>query len=334
MKAIKPFGPRNLKMVEVSDPEPASDEVLIKIKASGICGSDMWVWRVDEAVDEIGGHEIGGKIIEVGSDVQNLEVGDRVAVNNVVGCGSCKYCRTGRFVLCSSRPGTDVNGGFGELVTAPARNCLPLKEGVSYEDGALIFDNWGTPYAALERVGASEKDDIIVFGCGPIGLAAVALARRRNAFVIGVDPVPERRQEALKAGAGTVLDPREVDIEKQVKEITGGRGADIAVECSGKGVSYENGFKALRVKGTFIAVGENARYELKPSQLLIRKNLNLIGSWYSTMREGLEVQDLIKAEKIDPTRFVTHRIDLEDVPDLFEDIFNYNQGIIKVLIKM
>ncbi|MFW5976642.1 MAG: zinc-dependent alcohol dehydrogenase [Bacillota bacterium] len=332
MKALKAFGPQDLRIVEVPDPEVEDKEVLIKIKSSGICGSDKWIWEVESAIDSIAGHEVAGEVIETGNKVKHLKIGDRVAVNNVVGCGVCKRCRSGEFVRCNNRSGDDVNGGFAELVTAPEINCMLLDKEIDYDTGALIFDNWGTPYAALNRAEVSEKDDVVIFGCGPIGLCAVALAQERGAYVIAVDPESYRRKAAIKAGATKTIDPREQNVPEIVKELTDNKGTDVVIDCSGNGKAYEDGLASLEVEGTFVSVGEEASYQLKPSERLIRNNLNILGSWYTTMKQGKEVKQLIKEERIDPTDFVTDRVTLNQVPDIFEDIYNCKEGILKVLI--
>ncbi|MFW6270572.1 MAG: zinc-dependent alcohol dehydrogenase [Bacillota bacterium] len=332
MKAVKAFGPQDLRIVEVSDPEPEPEEVLIKIKSSGICGSDKWIWEVDSAVETIAGHEVAGEVIEKGNEVKHLQIGDRVAVNNVVGCGVCKRCRSGEFVRCTRRPGNDVNGGFAQMVTAPEINCMPLDEEIDYDTGALIFDNWGTPYAALDRAKVTEKDDVMIFGCGPIGLCAVALARKRGAFVIAVDPLSYRREAAIKAGAAITLDPLKQDISEEVHKITQDKGTDVVIDCSGNSKAYADGLDSLKVEGTFVAVGEEASYQLNPSDKLIRNNLNILGSWYTTMKQGREVQKILKEGRINPVAFVTDRVSLKEVPEIFKNIYNCKEGILKVLI--
>ena len=137
MKVIKAFGPRDLRVVDVPIPEPAPGYVRIKVCASGICGSDKWIWYANEKTDEIAGHEAAGVIDKLGEGVTTLALGDRVMINNVVGCGKCSYCHAGAFVLCPFWDGSrDVNNGFGEYVVAPARNCVHILPGLDFIDGA------------------------------------------------------------------------------------------------------------------------------------------------------------------------------------------------------
>ena len=297
MRAIKAFGPKDLRLVELPDPAPGPGEVLIRVRASGICGSDKEYW-LQGPTDRVYGHEAMGEVAALGEGVKHLRVGERVAVNNVIGCGRCAACRAGRFVFCPHRPGRDVNGGYGEMLVAPERNCLRLDGRVSDEAGCLIFDNWGTPYAALKRNGVGEGDDLVIFGCGPIGLAAAVLAKRFGAYVIAVDPVAYRREAALRLAADAALAPGE-GTPAAIRELTCGLGASFVLDCSGQGAAYAMGLSALRIGGTFIAVGEGAQFDLRPSEVLIHRHLRIAGSWYSTMAEGREVQELIVAGAID-----------------------------------
>lgn len=330
MRVIKAFGPRDLRLVEAPAPLSGEGEVLIEVRASGICGSDKWFWR-EGPPDTVAGHEVAGTVAALGPGAHRLRVGDRVAVNNVVGCGRCAECRAGRFVRCPRRPGTDVNNGFGELLTAPERNCLLLDERLCYEAGCLIFDNWGTPYAALNAAGVVGGDDLVVSGCGPIGLAAVVLAKERGAFVIAADPLAYRRDAALRLGADVVLAPDD-GLPAAVRELTDGAGARVLLECSGKGDAYEAGLSCLRIGGVFVAVGEGAEYLLRPSDLLIRRHLVLLGSWYTTMADGRAVQDLMLRGGFDPSAFVTHRVSLPEVPEAMARVCTCADEVLKTVI--
>ncbi|MGQ9780603.1 MAG: zinc-dependent alcohol dehydrogenase [Bacillota bacterium] len=332
MRAIKAFGPKDLRLVELPDPTPGPGEVLIRVHASGICGSDKEYW-LQGPTDGVYGHEAMGEVVALGEGVKHLRVGERVAINNVIGCGRCAACRAGRFVFCPHRPGRDVNGGYGEMLVAPERNCLRLDERVGDEAGCLIFDNWGTPYAALKRNGVGEGDDLVIFGCGPIGLAAAVLAKHRGAYVIAVDPVAYRREAALRLAADHALAPDE-DLPAAVRALTSGRGASVVLECSGQGAAYALGLAALRIGGTLVAVGEGARFDLRPSEGLIHRHLKIVGSWYSTMAEGREVQELIVTGAIDPLVFVTHRVGLEEVPRALARFASREEGVLKTVVVM
>jgi threonine dehydrogenase-like Zn-dependent dehydrogenase len=334
MKAIHGFGPGDVRVVEVPDPAPGAGEVLIAVRASGICGSDKWLWRAEAPVTRIAGHEVMGEVVELGAGVAWLGVGDRVAVNNVVGCGVCPACRTGSFVRCPHWAGAhDVNGGFGELVVAPQRNCMKLDDAVDDVTGSLLFDNFGTPYAALERGSVGAGDDVVVSGLGPIGLAAVILARLRGAFVIAVDPLPYRRRFAATLGAHATLSPGE-DLPEAVLALTSDLGARVVIECSGHPDAYPPGIASLRIGGVMVTVGEHGQLDLHPSRHLIRRHLSLVGTWYATMQQGQAVQDLVVQHKLQPDVLVTDRGSLDDFPALFEKVCESPGEVAKAVIVM
>lgn len=331
MKALKIFGLHDLRVVDKPVPQPAAGYVRVKIKASGICGSDKWMWNVDSLIDDIGGHEVSGEIDAVGEGVTSLTAGDRVMVNNVVGCGKCPACRMGAFVMCPYWEGkNDVGNGFGEYLVAPERNCMRLLPCIDYIDGALLMDNWGTPYGGLLRAGIKPGMDVLVNGCGPIGQAAIALCASMGAYVAAVDPIQFRRTKALANGAKLVFSPDE--LPSAAHDFTEGMGVHAVFECSGKGASYENCLKALRIGGCFVAIGENAKYMINSSEWLIRKNLTVYGSWYSTMPQANEVMHLAMQKRIDARAFLTNTITIDEAPKIFGDVVNCADGIIKCVV--
>jgi threonine dehydrogenase-like Zn-dependent dehydrogenase len=334
MKVIQAFGPGDLRVVSVPVPVPQGDQVLIKVRASGICGSDKWIWHVKEHTSSVPGHEIAGEVVELGEDVRSLKAGDRVIVNNVVGCGHCPACRAGAFVLCECWDGKhDVNNGYGEYAVAPARNCQVLDSRLSYAEGVLLMDNWGTPYGGISKMPVAPGDVVVVFGLGPVGQTAVALLKLKHARVIGVDPVEFRRGFALTMGADRVFAPED-RIVKEVKAYADGAGAHFAIDCSGNARAYETGLSLLRIGGMFVTVGEEAEYLLRPSDKVLRRALTIQGTWYSTMPQCYELQQLAVSGQIRPDVFLTHRVcGLEALPDLFGDIIGCRDGLIKCVIE-
>ncbi|WEK54800.1 MAG: alcohol dehydrogenase catalytic domain-containing protein [Candidatus Cohnella colombiensis] len=329
MKQVKAFGPQDLRFVEASVPVLATDEVLIDMKACGICGSDKWFWYVKEPTDYVAGHEVAGEVVAVGSDVSSLQVGDRVAVNNVKGCGTCEACLGGQFVRCPNGI-THMGFGFSEQLAVPERNCLKLDNSVSDEVGALIFDNWGTPYSAIDRTMMKSGDYVLVIGCGPIGLAAIRLATVRGAIVIAVDPIAARLEMAKKQGAVVALSPDEAN-DEVLNDFTNNQGMTIVLECSGKPASYKLAYRALSIGGTLVSIGEGAKFEFHSSDW-IHKHLTLIGSLYSTMEAGAQVQQLIVSGEIAPLAIVTHRFKLEEVPAQFGKVIEYSEGLLKSIV--
>jgi len=330
MKVLKAFGPGDLRVVEAAVPEPGPGQVRVKVRASGICGSDKWIWSVKEKIESVAGHEAAGVVDKLGEGVFSLTPGDPVTINNVGGCGTCPACRSGAFVLCPARSGKDVGNGFGEYLVSPAVNCMKILPGLDFIDGALVMDNWGTPYGGIKRGGVGVGTDVVVSGCGPVGQAAAALSKALGAFVIAVDPIKWRRQTALRNGADVALSPDE--LPDAVKKYTDNLGAHVVMECSGNGRAYDNCLKSLCIGGVFVAVGEHAEYLLKPSEQLIRRALGLVGTWYSTLPQAGEVMQLALQRRINLRSVLTHTIALDEVPALFESIVNCENGVLKCMI--
>jgi threonine dehydrogenase-like Zn-dependent dehydrogenase len=331
MKVLRAYGPKDLRVVEVPKPEPGPGMVRIKVRASGICGSDKGWWDEPGYSDFVAGHEVAGEVEKLGPGVYSLATGDRVAVNNVVGCGTCPDCRAGAFVLCPYWDGTkDVNNGFGEYVTAPVENCLKIPQGLDFIDGSLIMDNWGTPYGGIKRVGVTNGTDVLVNGCGPIGQAAVALCAALGAYVTACDPVPFRREMALRNGARFAFEPE--GLPEAIRGVTDGLGVHAVLECSGAGASYGNCLDALRTGGTLVAIGEGAVFTQNASEPIIRRTLAIQGSWYSTMPQAAELMQMAAAGRINPKCFLTHTTTLDEVPSLFGDIVACRDGLMKCVI--
>jgi len=330
MKVIKAFGLGDLRVTEIPMPEPGPGYVRIKVRASGICGSDKWLWFVKSATDSVAGHEVAGEVEKLGENVTSLSIGDRVMINNVGGCGACPACRAGEFVLCPSWDGSlDVNNGFGEYLVAPARNCMRLLPGFDFIDGALIMDNWGTPYGGIERGGIKAGMDVLVNGCGPIGQAAVALSTAMGAYVIAADPNSYRREFALRNGAKAVFSPEE--LPEALKKLTNGFGVHAILECSGNGSAYANCLKSLRIGGNLTAIGEHAEFQINSSEL-IRRKLSIGGTWYSTLRQAGEIMQLALQKRIHLRSFLTHTVTLDEAPKIFGPVVNCENGLLKCMI--
>lgn len=333
MKVVRAFGPQDLRIVEEAIPTPGEGEVLLRVRASGICGSDKWYWYVQGYSSAVAGHEVCGEVMAVGAGVFALQEGDRVAVNNVVGCGHCPACRAGAFVRCPNWDGSrDVNHGYSEYVVAPVRNCLKLHDSLNFLQGCLIMDNWGTPFAGIQRLPEPVAGtDVLISGCGPVGLAAVALAKAMGAAVLAVDPVAERRQAALRLGADAALEPGD-SLPSRVQEKTDGLGVHTVLECSGSSKAYESGLRSLRIGGNLVTIGEHAEYLLRPSDLVLRRHLGILGSFYSTMGQGAQVQRMAATGDIRLEALVSHTVSLEEVPGIFGQVVDMSGGIRKCVI--
>jgi threonine dehydrogenase-like Zn-dependent dehydrogenase len=288
MQGLVFVGDRKTALREFPDPVPGSGEVVVAIRASGMCGSDLGPYRAGRA-EFICGHEPCGVIAARGAGVtdQQAPIGQRVMVHHYRGCGVCKHCRVGYTQMCihgAEVMGFSAHGGNAPYLLAPASAMVPLPDELSFAEGAAIACGTGTAYSALKRLGVSGRDTLAVFGQGPVGLAATQLGTAMGARVIGIDLEPERRRLAKDLGAAETIDPRAVNPVEAIRELTHGEGADATLDCTGHPEARANCAKAARPWGRACFVGEQgtATFEMTPD--VIHKQLTMYGSWtFSTV---------------------------------------------------
>ncbi|MGH3637171.1 MAG: zinc-binding dehydrogenase, partial [Mycobacterium sp.] len=285
--------------------------------------SDMSAFRGDPVVGGrqeggiIPGHEVAGEVAELGAGVTGLAVGDRVAVYLAIGCMRCRYCRAGYLMLCPHCEiiGFHRPGGDAELMVVPAINCMPLPAHITAVQGAVLTDMFGTQFSTQERLGVSGTDSVLVFGLGPMGAAAVAVAKARGAYVVGIDPVAGRRELGAKLGADEVL-PVEEDGMRELAERTGG--VTVAIECSGNAGAIGAALDAVRPFGRVAFVGEAREVPIRPSDQLIRKLTTVVGAWYFPIWQFEPIVDFMVTRKVPVESIVSHRLGLDDAPEAFE----------------
>jgi D-arabinose 1-dehydrogenase-like Zn-dependent alcohol dehydrogenase len=287
MQAVVFLGEGKLDLREIPDPVPGPDEVVIRMKASGMCGSDLHhlhgpLRAESELVIE--GHEPCGVVELVGDAVRPSEakVGDRVMVHHYDGCRTCQYCRSGWTQYCPNARtvfgGLDGDGGHADLMKVPAHTLIRLPDSLSFKTGAAISCGTGTAFGAIKRVGLSADETVAIFGQGPVGLSCTLLAKAFGARVIAVDVEPSRLEMAKKFGADHVIDAREQDSVSAVRDLTrNGAGADKSIECSANVAVRRQAVQALRQWGTACMVGVFGTIELD-SEELIQLQKTVVGS--------------------------------------------------------
>ena len=307
---------------------PKGTEVLVEVKAAGICGSDMHAYRSSAEYWQkratIRGHEPSGVIVEVGDAVTMVKVGDRVSVYHAPTCGHCEPCMMGEFFRCTTigqgyRLGQKVNGGDGDYVLVDQNVCFQLPDELTYEDGAIIACAGGTAYHALRRADVRAGEYVLVSGLGPVGLCVVQLAVAMGGIVIGVDPVAYRRDLALEHGARYAIDPTASPMPDQVKAITD-EGAEVAIETSGNDEARVTLVQATPYNARLVYVG----YGGNAKNVMLGPNLG--GRWItgSNMFTGADYYSLVRFMLRQGIRFsdlVTHRLPLEKAQEAF-DLFD------------
>lgn len=327
MKGLLFLGGKEIVIREFKTPEPSEGEVLIRMKAAGICGSDMQYLynptkeerakaRPDggSCPEVIAGHEPCGVVESVGPNVSYLKPGDRVVVYQISGCGHCLYCLTGQRILCKSKCGLgfDINGAFADYMVTRESNCVILPDGLSFEVGAYCGCGGATAYSASKRLGISGLEAVAIFGLGPVGLAGVLIAKSMGAKVIGVDIIDARLELAIHAGADIVINSKSTDPVKGIMKFTGGEGADVSWDASGNPKAMVQTLEAAKVWGRSAFVGLGREVMIDASLHVIHKQLTLYGSWVFSIAELQQLLTDALRYSIPFENLITHRFSINE----------------------
>jgi L-iditol 2-dehydrogenase len=341
MKALVLSQYRQLELQDLPQPTPAADEVLIQVRACGICGSDVHGYdgstgrRIPPLVM---GHEAAGVIAAVGGAVKDFAVGDRVTFDSTISCGQCHFCKRGQVNLCDARQVLGVScgdyrraGAFAEFVTVPARVLYRLPDGLAFEKAAMI-EAISVAVHAVHLTPVELNDTAVIVGAGMIGLLTLQAARLAGCRkIIAVDVDEGRLQTALSLGATHSIVAKDQDVPALVREWTDGRGADVAFECVGTSVTVQSAIESTRKGGTVTLVGNIApRIEL-PLQSVVTRQIRLQGSCAS----GGEIPaciELLAAGLIQVEPMLSAFAPLEDGPRWFERLYSHEAGLMKVVL--
>ena len=324
MKAAVLVGTQNIEIKDVPDPKPGPGEVVVRVRACAICGTDLTFFMagpgiLGEGVDQrIMGHEMCGDIEEVGEGVEGWHAGDRVVVEPTIACLKCHYCANHQYNRCLSGEftGIHIDGGFAELAKVPAYQLHKLPDETTYFEGALV-----EPLAvALRGVWHSEMkpgDTVAVLGAGPIGMLTMLWARAGGAGKIFATEVAESRLVDAKALADMVLNPSQADVVGEIVSQTDGLGPDIVFECSGNPAAQELAFNLSRKGGCVVILGVGHENVPIPFQQVLTKEITIKGSVaYASLLGNGEFPkciEFLKSGRIDLSPIQTIRISLEDI---------------------
>ena len=330
MRGVVFNGDRELEIMTFPDPTPGPGEVVLEMKASGMCGSDLKQYRRPKGVRQgmglaaavgptIVGHEPCGVVAAIGPgvDPRVAQEGARVMVHHYQGCTTCGHCRTGWQQLCQKTSvkvyGNNSHGGHAQYMCVPANTLVPLAEELSFTAGAAISCGTGTAYGALRRLNVSGNDTIAIFGQGPVGLSATQLATAMGARVIALDISPQRLQRAKEFGAAETINPSNVDAVEAIRELTHGLGADLT----------------LKVWGTCCFVGEGGEVTIDVSPDMLRRQATVIASWtFSTVGQADCAQFIIdRGIKVDDLFTETWTLDQAEQAYTLFDQQNTGKGV-------
>lgn len=322
MKAVvKVHGAPGAELAEVDIPTPGPNEVLIKVLATSICGTDVHIYNWDPwaqgriRTPQILGHELAGEVVEIGADVTSIAVGDYVSAETHIVCGTCYQCRNDMAHICANLKilGVDRDGCFAEYVTIPAINAWRMDRRIPPEVASMQDPFGNAVHTALagDLAGAS----VLVLGCGPTGLAAIGIARACGAApVIATDVIDYRLDLAYRMGATAALNPASEDVLALVHDLTRGTGVDVVMEMSGHPAAIKLGFNALRNGGQLTILGIPSRpVELDLARDIVFKEARVVGITGRLMfKTWYQADALLRNGLVDLKPIVTHRLPLED----------------------
>lgn len=343
MGAILP-GNSTVEFRNFEIPTPGHGEVLIRTKATTICGSDIrCIYREHLGKGPEGyipgmicGHEPAGIIEETGTGLRRFKKGDRVIVYHISGCGVCYDCRKGYMISCSSEHrrayGWQRNGGMAPYILAEEKDLVLLPDELSFLDGAQIACGFGTTYEALERIGVSGNDAVLVVGLGPVGLATLQLAKAMGANkLIGVEMSPERINLAKKLDLVDEAFLADDNALKNILSATEGKGVEKAVDCSASDAGRQLAIRATRDWGKIVFVGEGGSCTFQPSGDIIHGQKTIYGSWVTSTWKMEELVERIVRWGIHPDELVTDSFALQDADKAFALMADGKSGKVAVV---
>lgn len=322
MRAAVFRGPeRPLEIARLPVPRPAADEALVRVAGCGLCHTDLHY--LDHGVPTfkapplILGHEAAGTVVDLGKEAgDGVSPGDRVLIPAVLSCGRCRPCRAGRENLCEIQEmlGNHRDGAYAEFIAVPARELVPVPEGLSLETVCVVADAVSTPYHAVKNRARVRPGDVVaVVGCGGVGLNVVQCARLAGARVIALDVNEARLELARELGASRTMNPREVErLDKHVRKMTGG-GVDVAIEAIGKPETIELALSLLRRGGRLCVIGYSAEPVPIPAARLMFHELEMVGSLGCGGGEYPTILELVAEGRLGLDRVVSGTLPLEKI---------------------
>ena len=339
MKAAVVTATKCVEIQNIAEPSLKDTEVLILVKTVGVCGSDLHLFEGTHAFRKppaILGHEVAGDVIKVGKDVTKFKVGDRVTVEPHLGCGTCEFCKQDLVNICQNKsaPGTPSwIGTFVEYFNAPEKTLYKIDDKVSYADGTLV-EPLAVAVHALSRASVKARDCIVILGAGTIGLLCLVVAREMGfKTIICTDTASFNREVALKEGATAALDPRNEDVVAKVQELTGGRGADLALVCAGADEILTQASECVRKRGEIGLVAMITKKIPFYCYGMVFKEQNMYGAMTYETRDFVKAAEMINGG-LDVSSFVTQTLPLERSQDALDILSQKKENVVKVIVTL
>lgn len=336
MKAVQIEKANTLKIIEM--PMPIlndTDNVLIKLKAAGICGSDIGIYHGTNAAatyPRVIGHEIVGEVVEIRDNVTHLKVGDRVIIDQVTNCGTCFACRKNRGNVCANLRvrGVHIDGGYREYMSVPEADCYVLPTSISYED-AVMIEPTTIAIQSCSRAELNEDDTLLIMGCGALGSSLLKIARLSGATIIVADVVEAKLKDALQKGAHYTINLMNEDIDKRLKELTNGYGPTVSIDAACTKDSLPTLLRVTGNAGRVITMGFSLDTVLVNQYVITSKELDIRGSRLQNKKFQEAIQ-LINEEKLDIQHSISHRFHFTEAQKAFDLIDSHDASIRKIVL--
>lgn len=306
-----------LQMQEVSIPRIEEQDVLVRVKAAGICHSDAHYRAGVSPVLSLPltlGHEVAGVVEEVGSQVSNVKAGDRVCLHYLVTCGDCYYCSTGNEQFCTSGAmiGKHRDGGYAEYISVPARNAFSLLDELSFEEGAVLMCSSATSFHALRKAEVKPGERVAIFGVGGLGMSAVQLARAFGALDVYAVDVDEKKLEVAERFGAVPVNAKAGDPVEELRRLTGGKGVDVALELIGLPLTMQQAVRSLAIFGRAVLVGITDRtFEIAPYADLLMKEAQVLGAADHLAQELPLLLEMVRRRLLDLSKVISATIPID-----------------------
>ena len=330
---------------EIEVPEVGEKEVLVQLEYVGICGSDVHyfhhgncgAYKVNLEEDYMLGHECAGTVVEVGANVKDLKVGDKVALEPGITCGQCEFCKAGKYNLCPDvvfLATPPVQGCYEEYIAFPENMCFKLPENMTTKEGCLI-EPLSVGFHAANQGDVQVGESVVILGAGCIGLVTLLACKAHGAGnIIVADIVDARLEKAKELGATHVINSKEVNALEEIARLTGGKGADKVFETAGSPVTIAQTAFAVKRGGTITLVGLSAQEEINYNFAHIMDKEATIKSVFRYRNIYPKAIEAVSAGAIDVNGIVTHEFDLEHIQEAFEEAINNKTDLVKAVIKI
>ncbi|MDO5405825.1 MAG: zinc-binding alcohol dehydrogenase family protein [Eubacteriales bacterium] len=336
MKAVQIEKPNVLKIIDMEIPSITEhDNVLVKIKAAGICGSDVGIYHGTNAAatyPRVIGHEMVGEVVKTGSNATKIKVGDRVIIDQVTNCGTCYACREGRGNVCANLKvrGVHIDGGYREYMAVPERDCYVLPDILAYED-AIMIEPTTIAIQSCSRAQLTEEDTLLIMGCGALGNSILRVARLSGAKIIMADIVDEKLQEVRNQGADYTINLAKEDIKEKIAEYTDGYGVTVSIDAACTRDSLATLLNVTGNAGRVVTMG----FSVNPTEVnqfsITSKELDIRGSRLQN-RKFQDAIELIQEKKLDLSNSISHKFHFLDAQKAFDLVDSRDPSIRKIAL--